>query len=347
MPTQTLSIMLVDLVGSTRQVTQVDAVRAAEYLEDATRPIEALIERHKGTLVKFMGDGFLCTFKSARHALVCADAIRDHFIRQRYTPSGLVVDGVRVVVHTGDVVCEGDDVLGDAVIVCSRLEKSVPTNQVWLTAATREVVGISDFVFQEVGEIQLRGRSIPVMVYALENTEMSFIEHGTVLLVTDLHRYIEVGEELSAIEFNDWVATWSNLHRDAVMGLKSGHIRQFVADRALISFANADDAVQSIINLHHLVTLKNRTQSEFLQYQFKAALASGDLILSPTGIAGRVVNRTFSLLNATPRQSITMDIEVFERLSDYRDNLQSSILPAGPKGEEIKCYQFRIPDVVE
>ncbi len=340
MPTRTLNLLLADLVGSTRQVTKIDTRRAAEFIEDATRPIKNSIEAHNGTPIKFTGDGFLATFESAHNALVCADAIRDHYIRQRQTAGGYAVDGVRVVVNTADVVCEDDDVLGDGVIVCARLEKSVPTNQVWLTSATREVVGISDFVFHPVGDIQLRGRAQPVAVYALENTEQSFIEYGTVLVVTDLHRYVEVGETLAPLALNDWLARWANLHREATIGLR-GQVRQFVADMALLTFSDADDALQAMLNLQMLVDMHNRQHPELLDFHFKVAIATGDLILSPTGVVGRLVNATFDLLNATPRESVCMDAATHERLQDYADRMESAMLPAGRDGSEVQCYQLR------
>ena len=340
MPTQTLTILLADLVGSTYQVTKIDTQRAAEFLEDATRPIKNLIKSHRGTLVKFTGDGFFATFTSAYDALMCGDAIRDHYIRQRYTPSGYAVDGVRIVVNTADVVIEDGDILGDAVIVCARLEKSVPTNQVWVTAATREVVGVSDFVFHPMGDIQLRGRAQPVTAYALENTEHSFIEFGTFLVVTDLHRYVEVGESLSPIALNEWLARWANLHRDAILSLQ-GQVRQFVADMALISFRSADDAVHALLNLKTLADTYNKQNPDEKHYHFKAAISTGDLILSPTGVVGRLVNTTFNLLNHTPRNAIYIDGETYGHLDDYKTNVEEVALENLSDHPDVKYYQLR------
>ncbi len=345
MPTRTLTILLADLVGSTQQVAQVNAIRAAEFLEDATHPIRIAVEEHTGRLVKFTGDGFWAVFESAREALLCADTIRDHYIRQRYTPSGFAIDGVRVVVNTADVMLEDDDILGDGVVVCARLEKSVPTNQVWLTAATREVVGASDFVFHPVGDIQLRGRPQPIKVFALENTEQSFIEYGTVLLVTDLHQYIQAGETMPPLELNDWLLTWANLHREAIRGLR-GQVRQFVADMALITFSDADDAIQALLNLHSLITIHNRQHPQLPDYHFKAAVASGDIILSPTGVVGRLVNQTFDLLNQTPRQTILIDAAVQNRLQAYSERVTATQLSA-PDGRQMNCYRLNLPEQVE
>lgn len=315
MSTQTLSIVLVDLVGTTRKITNTDTLKAAQYIEDAMRPIKQSIAEHGGNFVKFTGDGCLATFKSARQSLICADAIRDHFIRQKYTPGGLPVDGVRIVVNTSDVVCEDDgDVVGDGVIVCSRLEKSVPANQVWVTAATREVAGLNDFVFQPIGEIQLRGRNLPVNVYSLENTELSYIENGVSLLVTDLHHYKRTGETLSPSALNDYLTRWADMHRRAIFGLR-GQVRQFVADLVLLTFNTPEDAYQAAHKLRLLTKTHNlSTKDERLHYHFKAAIGTGDLILSPTGVIGRLVNTTFDLLNNTPRGGLRLDAESYRNL---------------------------------
>lgn len=341
MPTRTLSIMVADLVGSTAQATSVDAIRGAKFLEDATSPIKKTIEGQGGRVIKFTGDGFLAVFENARDALVCADAIRDHYIRQQYAPGGFVIDGVRVVVHTGDVAFEDEDLIGDAVIVPSRLEKSVPTNQVWVTAATKEVVGISDFVFQHVGNVQLRGRPLPISVYALENTDLSYIEHGSVLMVTDLHHYRTVSERLAPMVLNQWLSDWANLHRKSVRGLK-GHIRQFVSDMALITFTNADDAVQAALNLERLASEANEKRGDMPKYFFKAAIATGDIILSSNGIVGKLVNDTFDLLNATPRDSVCIDGATFKQLQAHHGSIEGIELAIGHEDKvSAQCYRLK------
>jgi class 3 adenylate cyclase len=337
MSTQTLSILLVDLVGTTRKVTNTDTLKAAQYIEDAMRPIREAITEHEGTFVKFTGDGCLATFTSARQALICADAIRDHFIRQKYTPGGLPVDGVRIVVNTSDVVCEDDgDIVGDGIIVCARLEKSVPANQVWVTAATREVAGVSDFVFQPIGEIQLRGRTVPINVYSLENTELSYVENGVSLLVTDLHRYKHIGENFSPSALNDYLMRWADLHRRAIVGLR-GQVRQFVADLALLTFNTPEDAYQAANKLRLLTKTHNlNLNDEMHGYHFKAAIGTGDLILSPTGVVGRLVNTTFDLLNNTPRNGLRIDAESYRNLRTVQDAFE----PVDAENEQ-EVYQFK------
>jgi len=128
--TKTRTILLVDLVGSSSKVTNLEIEQGEAFLHDATQPIEDAIVNQDGTVIKFTGDGYFAIFDSADDALEAADDIRNQFLRQRYTPSGVMLDGVRIVLNTADIVIDKDgddlDIVGDGVIVCARMEKHVP-----------------------------------------------------------------------------------------------------------------------------------------------------------------------------------------------------------------------------
>lgn len=317
--TKTRTILLADLVGSSTQMSRLDTEQGADFIHDATLPIREAIREHDGQVIKFTGDGYFGTFESANDALEAADQIRNHFLRQRYTPNGIALDGVRLVVHTADIMVTENDIVGDGVIVVARLEKNVPTNSVWVTAATREVCSNTNLLFESVGEVRIRGRARALEVYALQSSETSYIEPDVVLLITDLHRYIEIGESLSPTELNDWLLKWGNLHREAVQGLK-GRVRQFIADMALLTFTSTDEALHCALNLIALADVHNRSNTHLPPYTFKAAIAQGDLILSPTGIVGPLVNRTFQVLNHTPRTCVALHPEAHDLLSEvYRE----------------------------
>src|SRR5579883_1760263 len=84
--------------------------------------IDPSIDAHRGRIVKTTGDGILIEFASVVDAVRCAVewqcgmALRD---------SDLAADKrieFRIGINLGDVVVEGDDLLGDGVNVAARLE---------------------------------------------------------------------------------------------------------------------------------------------------------------------------------------------------------------------------------
>ncbi|NDJ75360.1 MAG: hypothetical protein GYB65_03795 [Chloroflexi bacterium] len=339
MPTRTLTLLLADLVGSSAHVTAIPQEEAVDFLQDALLPIQQAIETHAGTVIKFMGDGYLASFESVCHALRAAERIRQDFLRQQNTPTGITLDGVRVVVNTADVTIEDGDVLGDGVVLLSRLEKTVPTNQVYVTRVVRDIADEAEFAFDPIGELQPRGWPEPVMIYQLTSVEASYLDPDVFLIITDLHGLVPYSEELSASGIHQWLLAWGDLHRQAVAGL-NGRVRQFIADMALLTCSSADDAVHTILNLQALAALHNQTRLDLPPLHFKTVLATGDLILSPTGVVGPLVNRTFDLLNITPRSAVVLEPGVYELLHAYQDRFELVTLTAADGSATRNAYQL-------
>jgi class 3 adenylate cyclase len=338
MATQTLTILLADLVGSSTHLTTMPQKQAVEYLQDATLPIREIIEEYEGTVIKFTGDGYLAAFDCVADALRAAEKIRHHFLRQTHTPTGISLDGVRVVLNTADVTVQDDDIMGDGVALASRLEKDVPTNQVYATRAVQAVADDAEFSFEPAGEMRPRGWHRPVKVYQLLSTEASFVDPNVFLLITDLHGLIKTGENLPASIVSQWLLTWGDMHRQAVTDLQ-GRVRQFIADMALVTFTNADDAMRGVLNLRALAAHHNQTHPDLPPIDFAAAISTGDLILSPTGVVGHVVNQTFRLLNASPRKTITIDTPVYEQLSSGHERF-IPVTRTDRDGVSLEVYQL-------
>ena len=109
-------ILAADVVSYSAQMGADDAGTLARVRALRTEVIDPLATTHGGRLFKAMGDGFLLEFVSAVQALQCAIAIQTELNAQ---PDGL---RLRIGVHQGEVVTEGDDVFGDGVIIAARLE---------------------------------------------------------------------------------------------------------------------------------------------------------------------------------------------------------------------------------
>ena len=107
-------ILSADVVGYSALVDQNEenAKRAVKALW--TNIVEPSTRNAGGRVVKTMGDGVLAEFPSAVEAVKCAMSV------QEATASGDTAfpDGVKLVLriglHLGDVVIDGDDILGDA-----------------------------------------------------------------------------------------------------------------------------------------------------------------------------------------------------------------------------------------
>lgn len=113
------AIMFTDIVGFTT-IAQRDERLALLLLEEHRSLLRPIFGTHGGRVVKTMGDGFLVEFPSAVESVVCARKIQERLSRRNETAADKI--SLRIGIHVGDIVDQGDDIVGDAVNVASRLE---------------------------------------------------------------------------------------------------------------------------------------------------------------------------------------------------------------------------------
>ena len=145
-------ILAADVVGYSAMVGTDEPGTLARVRTLRTDLIEAVAATYGGRLFKTTGDGFLAAFASAVQALRCALAIQE---RLNSEPDGL---RLRIGLHQGEVVAEGDDLLGDGVIIAARLEPLAERGGICISARVREdAAGKMALVVVELGTPELKG----------------------------------------------------------------------------------------------------------------------------------------------------------------------------------------------
>jgi adenylate cyclase len=162
------AIVAADVVGYSRLVGDDEAGTVAAVTALRTAVIEPAVAAHGGRVVKTMGDGLLLEFASAVNAVGCAAEIQrrvDEF------GAGVAADRrivFRIGVNVGDVIVDGDDILGDGVNVAARLEGSAEPGDIRLSAAVVEQVRDRvAFRFEDLGEHRLKNLARSVHVFRL------------------------------------------------------------------------------------------------------------------------------------------------------------------------------------
>ena len=112
------AIMFTDIVGYTA-LTQEKESAALQILEEHRELLRPIFIKHRGREAKTIGDAFLVEFGSALEATLCAVDIQNSLHSLNLERGGKLQ--VRIGIHVGDVVRQGEDVLGDAVNVSSRI----------------------------------------------------------------------------------------------------------------------------------------------------------------------------------------------------------------------------------
>ncbi|MFZ1427027.1 MAG: adenylate/guanylate cyclase domain-containing protein, partial [Geminicoccaceae bacterium] len=160
------AILVADLVGYSRLVERDEAGTLAAIRGLRVEVIDPLLAEHRGRIVKLMGDGAIVEFGSVVDAVACAVAVqRGVGSRQaEVAPEHRLV--FRIGVNLGDVVVEGDDLLGDGVNVAARLEQLCEPGGVLISGTAHDhLKGKTALVFEPRGVLRLKNIAEPMCAY--------------------------------------------------------------------------------------------------------------------------------------------------------------------------------------
>jgi class 3 adenylate cyclase/tetratricopeptide (TPR) repeat protein len=175
-----VTVLFTDVAGSTALGERLDPELLRTVMWRYFEAVQAALERHGGTVEKFIGDAVMAVFgvpavreddplRAVRAAADIRDALRElNADLQREHGVEIVT---RTGVNTGEVIVGGgapDQKLatGDAVNVAARLEQAAAPGEVLLGAAT--YAAVADLVHAAPAPpVEARGKSAPLIAYRL------------------------------------------------------------------------------------------------------------------------------------------------------------------------------------
>jgi len=181
-----VTVVFCDLCGSTQLGERLDPETLRQVIGSYFRAMSAVLERHEGTIEKFIGDAVMAVFTvpavredDALRAVRAAADMRvalaelNEQLDRRF---GVTLE-TRTGVNTGEVIAGdpargGGFVSGDAVNVAARLEQAAPPGEILIGARTLELVRQAVTV-ESVPPLELKGKSRPVSAFRLVDVDVA------------------------------------------------------------------------------------------------------------------------------------------------------------------------------
>ncbi|MFN2562995.1 MAG: AAA family ATPase [Jatrophihabitans sp.] len=165
--TVSTTFLFTDLVGSTRMLERLGPA-GDELLRRHFTLLRSTLTAHGGREVKNLGDGLMVTFATPAAGAACAAAMQRAIAQHNATSAAEFALSLRVGVHSGDAVSDGDDYFGMPVVIAKRLCDRCDSGQVLVSEAVRDVAGAAGLEFADMGSLWLKGLSDPVPAAALD-----------------------------------------------------------------------------------------------------------------------------------------------------------------------------------
>jgi TolB-like protein/class 3 adenylate cyclase/tetratricopeptide (TPR) repeat protein len=162
------AILAADVVGYSGKIEADESSTLAALKDVRATTIDPVLAENSGRIVKTMGDGFIAEFGSVVDAVTFAVAMQKSVPeRQQGTaPEKRLV--YRIGINLGDVVVEGDDLLGDGVNVAARLEQICKPWGILISGtAYDQLQGKLGLPLDFTGEQQVKNITRSVRTYAV------------------------------------------------------------------------------------------------------------------------------------------------------------------------------------
>jgi class 3 adenylate cyclase len=164
------AILAADVAGYSR-LMGADEEGTHERLKALRRELlDPKIAEHHGRIVKNTGDGMLVEFASVVDAVRCAVAVQQAMPeRNAGVAAGSRIE-LRIGINLGDVIVETDDIYGDGVNIAARVEALADAGGVFVSNTVHDQVRDRlPFVFEDLGEQQVKNIARPVRVYRVRD----------------------------------------------------------------------------------------------------------------------------------------------------------------------------------
>ena len=165
-PTRKLAaIVFTDIVGFTKLSAENEPAALA-LLEKQRELLKSIVEKHGGSWLKEIGDGLLLSFNTSRDAVDCSIAIQE--------ATKKVDDlNLRIAIHQGEVVFQGNDVVGDDVNIAARIEPFAAAGGIAISGRVNTSLERDpEFETMFIGTPALKGVSQKTEVYCITSHDL-------------------------------------------------------------------------------------------------------------------------------------------------------------------------------
>lgn len=177
---QLAAIMFTDIAGYTALMQQ-NEKRAIKARNKHRYIFKSVTKRHHGRILQYFGDGTLSIFNSAIDAVKCAIEMQQGFRNDPAIP-------IRIGIHTGDIILNEEEIIGDSVNIASRIESLAIPGSVFVSAKVHdEIRNQASIKAVYLDEYKLKNIDKPVGLYAISNKGLVVPKPGEVkgTMITD------------------------------------------------------------------------------------------------------------------------------------------------------------------
>jgi len=161
-----VTVMFTDIAGSTRYFDEHGDLAGMAMLQEVNDVLQPQVGEHKGIVVKTIGDAIMAYFENPIEAVRCGIEMQRALEEANQKRSQAQQLSIRVALNLGVGLLKDNDVFGDVVNVCSRIEHETKAGKIGVSPSVVEAISTEkDVACRKIGEVTVRGKAKPMELY--------------------------------------------------------------------------------------------------------------------------------------------------------------------------------------
>ncbi|MBM3219723.1 MAG: adenylate cyclase [Candidatus Rokubacteria bacterium] len=254
---QVTAILKTDLSGSTPRFRATAEADLAPLLREHRAFVERVAAAHDGRMVKPEGDGFWLAFPSVTAAALAAMSMQEE-LRLAQANAGEDRLAMRIVIALGDALHQDGALVGDTVVLTTRIAAHTPPDEIYLTAAAWLAMNHAEIRTSFVSALALKGFAEPAAVYRIEQRHRTHVIADQYVVVADLKGFTTLTETRPATLVETALDALHEIVATACHDF-GGVVRFSAGDAYCLTFTDAERVMAGV---EHLATAWARFSRE-------------------------------------------------------------------------------------
>ena len=194
------AIMKTDIKGFSTHVGLLNDLELSKLLKKHKEFIQKKTKDYKGSIIKGEGDSFWITFNSITAAVKSAMEIQNELRESNISSLNSSRLAIRISITIGDILLQDDDIFGEAVNLCARIESITPHDEIYISNAAYLTLMKKNIKTDLVGKFSFKGFKDKEVVYKVNLQYKSTIIKNVFCMLTDINRFIQIFNNVEFFE---------------------------------------------------------------------------------------------------------------------------------------------------
>lgn len=313
---------MTDIIGFTKLTRQKEAI-VSEIDRTHKSILHSNVSEYQGMIIYIFGDRSVSVFSDPVDAVKCSIRIHQAFEQEPGIP-------LRIAIHYGEISVVGDDIIGEAIKLTSRILKKAIASCILISEAVNSFLeGETGFQTQSIGICQLKHVDNPVEIFGICHESLVLPDPAKMKQRNGLRAQTmsKKGTRLlAAIMFTDMVGYTALMQKDEkkakdnrdrhrkilqeTIAEHHGKILQYYGDGTLSIFNSSIEAIACAIQIQKKLQLEPKIP-------LRIGLHTGDIVYDHEGIYGDGVNVASRIEGLAVAGSILISGKVFDDIKNH------------------------------